>query len=147
MRNFTKELCAFTNLPQPLPQSYFLSLPSARWSPTRLTYSRSGCTRPQASRKFYAISLLFFLQLFLQLLLPLFAKLLVIFQGSHQEACPLNFSYWTPLPFFHKVSSVCVYLMLWSWSKYSSKSIVFVSSPYFLTTWTPSLFLLTHSSC
>lgn len=27
--HFTKELCAFTNLPQPLPQPYFLSLPSA----------------------------------------------------------------------------------------------------------------------
>lgn len=33
MHNFTKELCAFTNLPQPLPQSYFLSLPSALSDP------------------------------------------------------------------------------------------------------------------
>lgn len=61
MHNFTEELCAFTNLPQPLPQSYFLSLPSALSDPpTSLTYSYSGCTRPQASRKFYAISLFFF---------------------------------------------------------------------------------------
>lgn len=57
MHNFTNELCAFTNLPQPLPQSYFLSLPSALTDPPSLTF---WAPRPQASRKFYALSLFFF---------------------------------------------------------------------------------------
>lgn len=95
MHNFTKELCAFTNLPQPLPQSYFLSLPSAlsdpRPFPPSLTHILGAQDHkpPESSMLFH----FFLLQLFLQLLLPLFVKLLVIFQGSHQEACPLNFSY------------------------------------------------------
>lgn len=114
MYNFTKELYAFTNLPQPLPQPYFLSLPSALAALHPLTppsFAHVLGAQDHKPPESSMLSLLFAPTV--ALIAFLFIKLTVSFQDSLQETSPfgsLPYGTLRPSSLPHKQFLLCVCL-------------------------------------